>query len=48
MTTLGWSQQSTDQDFEITRTPIPEPTTLLLFGTGLAAVAVRMRRGKRI
>ena len=28
-------------------TPVPEPTTLLLFGSGLAAIAARVRRTRR-
>jgi hypothetical protein len=34
-------------DMEVVGTPIPEPTTLLLFGSGLATAVVRFRRGRR-
>ncbi len=36
------------QDFTIVVEPIPEPATLLLLGTGLAGVAIRMRKKLKV
>jgi hypothetical protein len=44
---LTWTQLENDQAFEVTGTPVPEPATLLLLGTGLAAAGVRRRMKKR-
>ncbi len=43
----NWGQAQTGQAFEVTGNPVPEPTTLLLLGSGLAAVAARRRFMKR-
>jgi hypothetical protein len=45
----GWLHelQSVTFNFSPDPAPVPEPATLLLFGTGLAAVAARYRRHRR-
>jgi hypothetical protein len=43
----AWIQIDWDLAFEVTGSPIPEPATLLLLGTGLTAAGVRRRMKRR-
>ena len=42
----GFTDGSSDKDL-ITTNPIPEPMTMILFGTGLAGVAAKVRRRRK-
>ena len=40
-------QRLTRELFEATLAAVPEPTTMLLFGTGIAGIAANVRRRKK-
>jgi hypothetical protein len=46
---IGVNSQTTllTQHFSVTATAVPEPTTMILFSTGLAVLVARQRRRRR-
>lgn len=44
--TSAWSNSTARQDFQIIGTPVPEPTSMLLLGSGVATLWISRRRAQ--
>lgn len=47
LTATGHWYQGEVEDWKMTANPVPEPSTMILFGAGLAGVAILRRRNKK-